>query len=92
MRNEKWRECGLGDQTLRSRWNGKENRRERDLGDQTPRSRWHGNINRRGRGLGDRTPRRSVFERIRRYDRSRSRDCLWTTLSQPKPKPRGSSS
>ena len=76
MRNEKWRECGLGDQTLRSRWNGKENRRERDLGDQTPRSRWHGNINRRGRGLGDRTPRRSVFERIRRYDRSRSRDCL----------------
>ncbi|CAK5079531.1 unnamed protein product [Meloidogyne enterolobii] len=53
-----------------------ENRRERGLGDQTPRSRWHGNENRRGRGLGDRTPRRSVFERIRRYEGSRSRDRL----------------
>nr|CAD2186850.1 unnamed protein product [Meloidogyne enterolobii] len=67
---------GLGDQTLRSRWNGKENRRERGLGDQTPRSRLTGNENRRARGLGDRTPRRSVFERIRRYEGSRSRDRL----------------
>nr|CAD2161480.1 unnamed protein product [Meloidogyne enterolobii] len=50
--------------------------RGRGLGDQTPRSRWSGNENRRGRGLGDRTPRRSVFERIRRYEGSRSRDRL----------------
>ena len=67
---------GLGDQILRSRWSDNENWRERDLGDQTPRSRWHGDENRRGRGLGDRTPRRSVFERIKRYDRSRSRNRL----------------